>query len=195
MFSNKYLLLCEFLVLLSAVGCANSPKKTDERTKPLITSSEEAARPVTSSVAEEAKAYNSVEIAFKPNSANLNDSAKNSLDALIKQAKSGGEIDEVIVLSWSDKEYPSKNIKKLPKQQGELAEKRNQAVTEYVKSLQNVEVDSYNMAKKPDALSKWFNTDDNKLKKSLLAAGLPTSADSKQSASKASRSVILIKIK
>jgi len=54
-------------------------------------------------------------------------------------------------------------------------------------------VDTYNMAQQPNVLSKWFNTTDNKLKNTLVAAGLRTTA-SEPSASphKASHALILV---
>ena len=99
-----------------------------------------------------------------------------------------------MVLSWSDYEYPSKNLKKLPKAQIDLAQKRNRSVESYIKSLKSVDIDAYNMAEQPNALSKWFNATDNKLKNALVSAGLPTTADDTQYPSKASHSVILIKV-
>ena len=117
------------------------------------------------------------------------------MNAVIAQAQQEGKIDEIIVLSWADKSFPSKKLNKLSNPQNELAENRNKAVEQYMKSLKDVSVDTYNMAKQPNAFSKWFNTDDNKLKNTLVAAGLPTSADSDQTTNKASHSVILIKVK
>ena len=55
-------------------------------------------------------------------------------------------------------------------------------------------VDTYNMAKQPSILAEWFNSTDNKLKTSLVAAGLPTTADALQYPSKKSHAVVLIKI-
>ncbi|MBC7537941.1 MAG: hypothetical protein H7281_03920 [Bacteriovorax sp.] len=187
---QKYFMAIGFLTMLSAVGCSNSPQKTSKSY-----AKEAQGHAVMNSAAREAEAHNFVEIKFRPGSASLTDSAKSSLNSIIKQARQGGKIDEVIVLSWSDEEYPSKNLAKLSKDQRELAEKRNKTVEQYVKTMKNVDVNSYNMAERPSSFSKLFNTADSKLKNSLLSAGLSTTADSADYANKASRSVILVKIK
>lgn len=196
MISRKYLLTIGFLILLSAVGCSHSSQKvteTDQSGKSYIEEAE--GRAVTNTVAKEAEANNFVEIEFNQGSASLTQSAKSSLNSIIKQARQDGKIDEVIVLSWSDEEYPSKNLKELPKEQRELAGKRNKTVEQYVKTMRSIDVNSYNMAERPSSFSKLFNTSDSKLKNSLLSAGLSTTADSADYVNKASHSVILVKIK
>jgi hypothetical protein len=79
-----------------------------------------------------------------------------SLNSIIKQSSQDGKIDEVVVLSWTDEEYPSKNKKEL---------------------------------------SKLFNTNDTTLKELMVSAGLSTTGDGSDYVNKASRSVILIKVK
>ncbi|MDZ4663196.1 MAG: hypothetical protein SGJ18_16415 [Pseudomonadota bacterium] len=190
---QKYFLAIGFLALLTAMGCAGTPHKVTEAGKPKVTEELAGGSP-TNAAAREVKAHNFVEIEFKEGSATLTESAQSSVIAVIEQARRDGDIDEVIVLSWSDEEYPSKNLSKLPKKQRELAEKRNRAVESYVKKLKSVDVDSYNMAEQPNALSKWFNSTDSRLKGAFVAAGLPTTADSPQYISKASHSVILVKV-
>jgi hypothetical protein len=150
---------------------------------------------MTNTVAREAAAQNYVEIGFKQGSATLSESAKTSLNSIIKQTREEGKIDEVVVLSWSDEEYPSKNQKELPKKQRNLAEKRNKSIEKYVKSMRSVDVNTFNMAERPTAFSKLFNTDDTTLKESLVSAGLSTTADTGDYVNKASRSVILLKVK
>jgi len=169
----------------AATGAAGAGMSTSERA---------AGSSVSNAAANAANAYNFVEISFEPGSTGLTDSAKSSIQQVVSQAKSAGKLDEAIVMSWSDEEYPAKDVKKLPKAQRDLADARNKAVKDYVKSIQRMDVDTYNMASQPNVLSKWFNTTDAKLKNSLTAAGLPTTADNPQYPSKASRSLVLIKV-
>jgi hypothetical protein len=160
-----------------------------------MSSSERAAgSSVSNAAANTENAYNFVEISFEPGSTGLTESAKSSIQQVVSQAKNAGKLDEAIVMSWSDEEYPAKDVKKLPKAQRDLADQRNKAVKDYVKSIQRMDVDTYNMASQPNVLSKWFNTTDAKLKNSLTAAGLPTTGDSQQYPSKASHSLVLIKV-
>jgi hypothetical protein len=188
---NVFLGISLFLTL----GCAGKPQLVSDQNDSRTSFTEESdSREITGQAAQQAKAYNFVEIQFKPGSTVLTDNAKNSVNALMDQAKKEGKIDEVIVLSWADEDFPSQNLKKLSNKQRELAEKRNKVLTDFIKSGRSVSVDSHNMAERPNAISKWFNTEDNKLKKSFLEAGLPTTADSPMYPSKASHSVILIKV-
>lgn len=189
---QKCLLAIELVALVTAIGCANTPQKVVATEKE---KQEAKDRYVTNTAAREAEASNYVEIKYKPGSATLTDNAKSSLNSVIKQAREEGKIDEVIVLSWADEEYPSKNLKDLPKSQSELAEKRNKSIEQYVKSMRDVDVNTYNMAERPTALSKLFNTADSKLKDTMVTAGLSTTENSADYVNKASHSIILIKVK
>lgn len=195
--SNKTKLISTvgFFSLMTCVSCANSNHKTAEVDQPRTSyTNESESQALSGSVARDVEAHSFVEITFEPGSANLTENSKKSLNSVMAQANRQGKIDEIMVMSWSDEEYPSDNIKRLPKPQRDLASRRNKAVEKYVKSIRKVDVDLYNMAEQPGVLSKWFNTTDNKLKNSLIAAGLPTTADDPQYPSKASHSVVLVKI-
>ncbi len=191
----KHKIYIPSLAFFSLGACMNSPHQVADFDKTKVSfTDEEDGRQVTHSVAQEARAHNFVEVDYKKESAVLTKSAVSSLDAAVLQAKQRGEINHVIVLSWADKEYPSKKLNHLSKTQSALAERRNLAVKKYFKTMKKVDVDTYNMAKRPNTLSKWFNTTDTKLKNSLIAAGLPTTGDELQYPSKASHSVVLIKV-
>lgn len=150
-------------------------------------------RAISEEAAKEVRGKSFVEIEFAKDSAVLTENAKSSIQALVDQAKQTGKVDDVLVLSWADEEYPSTDKKKLSKKQIDLATQRNKAVEDYVKSLTNASVDRYNLAKQPNVFSKWFNTTDARLKNALVAAGLPTSPGANQYPTKASHSVIIVK--
>lgn len=151
--------------------------------------------PVAQIVAQDSEVQDFVEIEFGLGSAALSDAAKTSLIDVVSKAKLAGKVDEVIVLSWSDLEYPARNSATQPRDQRNLAGERNRAIKSYLQSARSgVDVDTYNMAEKPNTLSKWFDTSDNQLKRAFVKAGLPTTQDSPQYEGKASRAVILVKI-
>ena len=191
-----FLFILSLTIIFLVTSCANNPQKVSADDQHRASSIEEAeSLTVTNAAAVKAGAQDFVEIVFQNASSLLSDDAKESLNLIIQQTRQDEIIDRVIVLSWSDQEYPSKKLKRLPKIQKELAEKRNKAIAKYIKILKDVNIDSYNMAVRPNTLSKLFNTTDSKLKTSLLAAGLPTTSDSNQYAGKASHAVILLKVK
>ncbi len=190
--TQKTLMVISFLNLV-AFGCNGQPQRTTTQSDQSVTQKIEGSG-VPNAAAKKANAHNFVEIEFTPGSSDLTENAKSSVNSVLEQARQSGKIDEVIVMSWSDSEYPSKDVKKLPKAEKDLAERRNKAVESFIKSGRSLDVDKYNMAAQPNVLSKWFNTRDSRLKNSLVAAGLPTTADNLQYPSKASRSVILVKL-
>ena len=192
MLLQKRILTIGILSLLLATGCSSQKKFSPSENK----SYEEAkSREATVAAATEAGAKKYVEIKFNEGGSTLSKSAKDSLRAALSEARREGKVDEVIILSWADKNYPSKKLKSLSKKQRDLADNRNMRVKEYLKSLEDVDVNSYNMAERPSSFSKLFNTADNELKNSMLEAGLSTTADKADYSSKASHSVILIKTK
>ena len=192
--SQKYVFLTGPLTLFSMASC-NFPSDTMSNTSPRTSYTEEAeGRYIANEAAKKVRAYNFVEVEFQPQSAELSDQAKKQISETFQKAIWDGYIDNVSVLSWSDTEYPSNDLKMLSKDDRKLAEKRNLAIKNYLISLKSVDVDTYNMAEQPSKLSKLFNTTDNQLKSSLVAAGLPTTADALQYPSKASHSLVLIKL-
>lgn len=190
---NKFII--GSLALISLAGCANTPERTTAPTAGRASQTEETdGRAISNAAALQMKAHNFVEVEFPAGSSNLSPSATSSLNAAIQQAQLRGPIEDVIVMSWADEEYPSKTQNKLSKEQRTLADRRNEAVKNHFRSLNGVDVEAYNMAERPNTLSRWFNTSDTKLKNSLTAAGLPTTADENQYPSKASHAVILLKV-
>ena len=194
MLYNKQLITIGLLAIIPTLGCANTARKTVDSAKTHAAIEAYEGKNVTNTAAREAKAHNFVEIEFIPGSSTLSDNAKKSIDNVVEQSKQSGKIDEVMVLSWADEEFPSTQLEHLSKPQRNLADQRNKSVSDYLKYNRSLSIDTYNMAQQPNALSKFFNTSDSRLKKSFTAAGLPTSADSHQFPSKASHSVILVKI-
>lgn len=182
-------------ILLLAVACGHDPKVKGTRyASSPVEYSEEQSLTLENAAAREVQAKYYVEIEFDKGSSKLSNSAKKSLQAIIDKGNEAGEIDDLIVLSWSDSEYPSKNISKLSKAQRKLAKDRNKTIEKYAGSIADLDVDTYNMAEKPNALKKWFNTKDEKIKDSLVNAGLSSEPDANVFAKKASKALIMVKL-
>lgn len=145
-------------------------------------------------VAGVAEAADYIEVKFNAGSATLTAETKAQLDGLIAAASKRGELDEIKVLAWSDREYPANENVKLPSAQRSLADKRAEAVEEYIDNLKlqdDVDVDKYNMAHRPGFVARVFNTSDARFKRTLVAAGLPTTADDPKIPNKASRAIVM----
>lgn len=165
------------IVLALAAACSHSRNSTEtssaKSTEPAVAS------PVAQQVAKETQAALVTEVSFHRGSAQLTAPAKRKLEQIINDAKARGKIDDIKVIAWSDQNYPSKEKGSLVKQQRDLADKRSDEVQKYVKNYAEsyVDVDTYNMAERPGTFESWFNTSDNRIKKSLENAGVATTAD------------------
>ena len=73
---------------------------------------------------------------------------------------------DVKVIAWSDSEYPAKKQKQLSKKDRELAERRASMLEDFLKqNLKSADVDTYNMAERPNTLENLFDTSDARLKR------------------------------
>ena len=145
--------------------------------------------------ATEMNAQEYIEIEFPQGSALLSENAKARLMSVVEQAQRDGAIDNIMVFSWADADYPSKNRKTLPRAQRRLAELRSLAISEFLKHEKNMTTENHNMAIRPSLFARWFNSKDQKVKESFLAAGIPTTAEAPIYTSKASHAVVFLQLK
>lgn len=111
------------------------------------------------------------EVSFKEGTAQLTDSAKDSLRNVMKSAKENGTIEQVKVIAWADREYPVKGTK-APKEDVKLANERIQSIKRFLKADQNVaDVSGYNMTQRPNGVQKWLNTPQASVKDTLENTG------------------------
>lgn len=179
---QKYLFGLAVLEVLTLASCSHRPKHHPPQDLRI------------NSIPETKGTYHYADISFVEGSSKLSTEAKNSLNQTINEARKKGSIDEVLVLSWADLEYPSKNIRRYSKKQERLADQRNQNIKEFVNAARYVDVETFNMAKKPNTIANWFHTEDSEMKKSLLAAGLSTTMDNDNTSNKASHSLIFVRL-
>ena len=190
----QYLLKNKLSILILSFITFTSLAQTVRSSKEFLTSNDEANSIMNATTVDENR-KNLFEINYEPNSSVLSEKSKATLQSALEKLNAKDKNAELIVLSWSDKEYPSTNVKKLSKTERALADQRNKAIEKYLTTNNRIKIETYNMAEKPNLVEKWFNTTDNKLKNSLLAAGLPTTADSSYFSSKASSSILFIKVR
>ncbi len=174
------------IMVMGIIGCSSSPQK--------VATNQSGNASVTRSAAAKSDVHNFVEIQFESGSATLTDQAKTSLVSVIDQARADGKIEEVLVLSWSDKEYPAESKSRLTTYQADLADRRNKTIERYIETMSYADVDTYNMAKKPNLFSSVFNTSDTRMKNSFKAAGLSTTDNETILNGKASHAVVLVKV-
>jgi hypothetical protein len=158
---NKYLVLSATLFVAGLVGCASSSsvKQTDNQVQSTTSPQVQSAASVTD-------ATFVTELTFQPGSSKLTSAAKSRINELIRDAKASGKIEDIKVLSWADQEYPSEQAGKLSQAQRNLAEARTKEIRNHISAADNdIDVDAYNMAERPGAISRLMGTENAKLKK------------------------------
>lgn len=138
------------------------------------------------------------EISFDKNSFNLTGAQKIEIRETVNQAAEAGKIDQIKVLAWSDKEYPSKEGKQ-GRDDNKLAKNRMKELKLFLnEDLKVMTIKTYNMTQRPTALQKFFHTTSEKVKNTTEFAGAaPTAEDTGifDSRAQASKGIIMIFMK
>lgn len=181
------------LLTLTAVSCSSN-RKHDE-TKIVKT---EAPTKTTQAVTETDSAYYAV-LKFDKGTQRLSEASKKDLREFVASAKrEGREIEDIKILAWADREYPSKGVK-LTDHDVKIANERSKAIENYLKDdlSTNGDYETYNMAKRPNKVSEFFKGDDYKTKRIFERSGAaPTDTDMQAFMnSKASKALIMLDYK
>lgn len=154
------------LMTLLISGCQSKTEKNQEFYMPVAATSREAA------AAAELGRDVVVTVGYTPGEIQLSEEAINQIENALASARKTGTVKNVDVAAWSDSKYPQKG-KKLTREQIDLAKKRAINVRRFIDRIEpESQVNTYNMAKQPNAFQKWLNTRDVYVKNKLIAAGI-----------------------
>lgn len=136
-------------------------------------------------------------VIFDKGRAYLNSDSKENLRAFTEVAhQSPKKIEEIRVLAWADSEYPDELEGKASQQDVLLAGERAHNIQKYLEESLNESsnVDSYNMAKRPNLVSKLLKNDDFKVKEAFETTGMTGDKlpDGNISYTKASKAIVII---
>jgi hypothetical protein len=173
--------------LLFAAGCSTpvAKKKSAEETK------------ATEIQAPAVVGTHYTTIIFDPGKSSLDTLSREHLKELASRAqKTRKPIEEIKILAWADKEYPEKVNGKASTSDVMLASERARKIREYLEiDLKEMEdIDSYNMAKRPNLLSKLLKNEEYKVKNAFETSGATGSElpDGSVSYTKASKAMVII---
>jgi hypothetical protein len=177
--------------LIFATGCSTPVAKKKSTTQTITTTETKEVR----APAVVGTEYTTV--FFNKGRSSLDSMSKENLKHLISTAhKSKKDIEEIRILTWADKEYPDKVNGKPSTSEIILASDRAQKIKDYLEEdLKEMEdIDSYNMAKRPNLMSKLLQNDEYKVKEAFETSGatgdkLP---DGSVSYTKASKAIVII---
>ncbi|WP_413580951.1 hypothetical protein [Bdellovibrio sp. HCB288] len=170
-----------------AMGCASTETKEASHETPSKTSQ---------AAAQMGAAYYTV-IDFPEGKNTVSEAEKVKLRQLAGAANAHGEIKEIQVLAWADREYPAEG-QKVPSNDKKLADDRLSAVKDFFKKdmQSEADIDVHNMAKRPNFFSELVNSNDNKTKNTFESIGAaPNDIGPRQAlmGNKASKAVVLVK--
>lgn len=173
-----------------AVGCASTEPKEASTGNEVVTPQ------VSQAAAEVGASYYTV-IDFPKGKNTVTDAQKQKLRELASVANSRGDVKEIQVLAWADREYPAEG-QKVSNGDKKLADDRIASVKDFLKKdLQSsADVDGHNMAQRPGFFADLVNSQDNKTKNTFEAVGAaPNDVGPRQAltGNKASKAVILVK--
>ena len=140
-------------------------------------------------------------IAFNHGSDMLTQSAAQTLREFAKRARAQEDtVEEIKVLAWSDRDYPTKG-QEASRADIELADRRADRIRTYLREEMNrvADVDTHNMAKRPNFLNELLKTEDYEVKASFEKQNSYVNSESMRkkllSESKTSKAVIFIEYK
>lgn len=174
-----------FLVIILAAGCSTADKnKSEIATDP-------------GKKAPEVIGTQYTTIVFDKGKSTLSRHDKKLLNKFAEKAhKDDRKIDEIRILAWADEEYPEPKKKAASEKEIVLASNRALVIKDYLEEdLDEYEdIDSYNMARRPDFLSKLLRDDEYDVKLAFESSGATSTklADGSVSYSKASKALVII---
>lgn len=191
-------LLAGLLALSLLGGCSTKPPKDPGKASPpkspkIVGASDESGVSFEAKqLANEMESNYVTEIRFKKGSAELTKAAKTSLSTVMNQAKKEGFLKKAKLITWADKEMPTKKKMELSDDEITLARKRNEALEHFIESREKkIHIDAISMAERSSGLRKYIPDERVRIQESLAQTGIPESGEKNKALSKASRSIII----
>lgn len=174
------------LISLTAVACSSHKNEVTAPTKTAQAVQE---------VAKNNGAYYAV-LKFDKGTQRLSEASKKDLRDFVASAqREGRKIDEIKILAWADREYPATGVR-LTDRDVKIATERSKSIEKFLKNDLNTSGDyeTYNMAKRPNKVSEFFNGDDYKTKRIFERSGAAPAGTDMQAFmnSKASKALIMV---
>ena len=104
-------------------------------------------------------------IKFAKGSANLSDSAVSELKNTFNAVREDAKVKEILIVSYSDQNYPKNQKDSLSKADRQLADKRIDAIKAKLKDFGASNIKTYNMAEKSNWFEKTLVTSDAQIKR------------------------------
>lgn len=182
------------VALLSLTSVACSSQKTEDAR---VAKAEEQNK-TAQAVAENNGAYYAV-LHFDKGTQRLSEASKKDLREFVASARrEGRKIDDIKILAWADREYPSTGVR-LTDRDVKMANERSKSIEKYLKDDLNTDgsYETYNMAKRPNKVSEFFKGDDYKTKRIFERSGAAPAGTDMQAFmnSKASKALIMVDYK
>lgn len=149
--------------------------------------------PATTKASDQVGAREYAVIEFEPGSSSLTEESREKLRSIATRAENAKKVEDIKILAWADREYPGEGMR-ASRGDVNVASARAEAIEDFISDDLNgsVDVDTYNMAKRPNALSRMFNTEDNEIKNVFERSGAAPSGSDNTLTGKASKALVLL---
>jgi hypothetical protein len=191
---NKHLILMTTLLIIAACRSAPPEKKVTKShpESPRVTRVEPKRLSVAArQIANEQGTDQVTEFHYQEGSAELSSEAKRLMRQEYESAQEQGEIKQVQVITWGDKNYPAADKGQLAQAQQDLVEERNQSIRDYLSQLdERLDLSFISMAERPGRWDRFMASDETAVQKSLEDFSIPKTGDD-SGRSKNARSIVI----
>ena len=134
------------------------------------------------------------EFRFRRGSAGLSPEAQRRIARAVARARAAGELAEIRIVAWPDKNSAGLKNDSLSSADRELARRRLDAIEGALGSVA-AEKHAHNMAESPDAWDRLFQRADFRLKRALQRAGAKVEGSGSGTASMAGKGIVMVSVK
>lgn len=189
--SRFFFLVLVFFLIVTCSTIKNNEKMGKE-VEPKKTTTTQSISIESKQLASEQETNFVAEVTFPEGKKNVDKEARANIKRLFLKAKEKGDIEEVKIVTWGDKEYPGEEQGHLSREQMKLVEDRNDNLESYLEKLDfDMKVDKFSMADRPEYLERLFSNDDARIKKSLEEAGIATDGERTDAPEKNGTSIVM----
>lgn len=112
------------------------------------------------------------EVSFVKGQTTISATDQRKIKFLYQKSHKRGEVEEVQLVTWADKEFPTKDEGKLARGQRKLVDKRNEAIEDYLNKIDDdLDVKKISMAERASFLERFTASEEAEVKKTLDVKG------------------------
>lgn len=173
----SFFLIFSLLIMLDACGShSNEKQPADHSQQSKDVGKQIKAKPdlTTNEMASEKGPHFVTEFKFEKGSYQLTQANKNTIKEMYQKADRKGQIEEVQLITWADREFPTEERGELTDIQQRLVEERNNSIEKYLNELdKDLEVEKISMAERTGMVARFLSSDEVNVKEHMETKDAP----------------------